>query len=182
MLSHSHVRTGAAADDPPHPQSGRGAPPLSVVEDDEGRRIRFQPYEPGARRSLVSMYTTFDPAQRAQGIPPVREPGIESWLDAVLGGPSVLAWHGDRVVGHVVFVPDGEDGHELAIFVHQTYQEAGVGSALLAAGLDHARREGVDHVWLTVSGGNTRARHLYEKTGFSRERVSGGALRMSRDI
>lgn len=128
------------------------------------------------------MYTTFDPAQRAQGIPPVREASVESWLDAVLDGPSVLAWHGDRVVGHVLFVPDGEDGHELAIFVHQAYQAAGIGSALLAVGLDHARNEGVGHVWLTVSGGNTGARRLYERTGFTRDEVSGGALWMSREL
>jgi ribosomal protein S18 acetylase RimI-like enzyme len=128
------------------------------------------------------MYASFDTAQRAQGIPPVREPAIESWLDAVLAGPSVLAWHGDRVVGHVMFVPDGEEGHELAIFVHQAYQEAGVGSALLSAGLDHAREAGVTSVWLSVSGGNTRARRLYGTAGFSREGVSGGALRMSRDL
>jgi ribosomal protein S18 acetylase RimI-like enzyme len=128
------------------------------------------------------MYASFDPTQRAQGIPPVREEAIESWLDAVLAGPSVLAWHGDRVVGHVMFVPDGEGSHELAIFVHQTYQEAGVGSALLSAGLDHARDGGATSVWLSVSGGNTRARRLYRRTGFSRDDATGGALRLSRRL
>ena len=143
----------------------------ATIEDGSGRAIRFAPYEPAARESLVDMYATFDPTQRAQGIPPVRRDAVESWLDSVLEGPSLLAWHEDRVVGHVLFVPDGDGAHELAIFVHQGYQDAGVGTALLRRGLDHARAAGVTRVWLSVTWGNDRARAVYRRAGFERERT-----------
>jgi ribosomal protein S18 acetylase RimI-like enzyme len=162
---------------------GRWGPSVrEAFEDEHGREIRFRPYEPSDRDALVGMYESFDPAQRAQGIPPVRTDGIESWLDSVLDGPSVLAWHGDRVVGHVVFVPDGDGSHELAIFVHQAHQEAGIGSRLLDAGLDHAREQGVAYVWLLVTWGNTRARDLYEKSGFTVDDPTGSDLRMSKRL
>jgi ribosomal protein S18 acetylase RimI-like enzyme len=154
----------------------------ATFRDDQGRDIRFRPYEPTAPDALVGMYADFDPSQRAQGIPPVRTPEIESWLDDVLAGPSMLAWHGDRVVGHVLFVPDGSGGHELAIFVHQAYQGAGIGSRLIRAGLDHAEDRGVTLVWLLVGYGNHRARALYESAGFSVDDPTGSDLRLSRRL
>jgi ribosomal protein S18 acetylase RimI-like enzyme len=168
-----------------HPSASVGGSGPSIrpeVVDEDGRDIRLRPYESSDRDALVAMYGSFDPSQRAQGIPPVRTADIESWLDSVLDGPSVLAWHGDRVVGQVMFVPDGDGGHELAIFVHQAYQEAGIGSRLLEAGLEYAAAAGVTHVWLLVTWGNTRARSLYEKTGFTAEDHSGGDLRMSKRL
>ncbi|WP_276259537.1 GNAT family N-acetyltransferase [Haloglomus litoreum] len=184
MQSHTDGRpdaTGSPSGDGA-PRIGGDEPPLDAVRDDEGRPIRFHPYRPAVRPALVAMYARFDPTERAQGIPPVRPAGIEDWLDAVLAGPSMVAWHRDRVVGHVAFVPDGEGSHELAVFVHQDYQEAGVGSALLPAALDYARTAGVTDVWLTVAGGNTRARRLYRAAGFTRDDATGGALRLSRTL
>ncbi|PSQ56011.1 MAG: hypothetical protein BRD23_09930 [Halobacteriales archaeon SW_9_67_25] len=55
----------------------------------------------------------------------------------------------------------------MAIFVHQDYQNAGIGSHLLAAGLDHAREAGVPRVWLSVERQNRRAKRLYRRAGFS---------------
>lgn len=161
-------------------RSGPSVRPEFVDERD--REIRFRPYEPTDHDALVGMYESFDSSQRAQGIPPVRTDGIESWLDSVLDGPSVLAWHGDRVVGHVMFVPDGDGGHELAIFVHQAYQGTGIGSQLIEAGLEHAAESGATYVWLLVTWGNTRARGLYEKTGFTVNDPIGSDLRMSKRL
>jgi ribosomal protein S18 acetylase RimI-like enzyme len=158
-------------------------PPLPRAFDDEdGRRIRFRAYEPTDRAALVAMYEEFDPTDRAQGLPPVRTPDIESWLDTVLEGPSVLAWDGGRVVGHVLFVPDGDGGHELAIFVHQRYQGAGIGTELLRVGLDRAGSAGVTEVWLLVTHGNTRARRLYRAAGFTVDSPSTDGIRMARRL
>ena len=156
--------------------------PPPAFDDAESRRIRFRPYEPADRAALVAMYEEFDPGDRAQGLPPVRTPAIESWLDTVLEGPSVLAWDDGRVVGHVLLVPDGDGGHELAIFVHQRYQGAGIGTELLRVGLDHAQSTGVTDVWLLVTHGNTRARRLYRAAGFSVDEPSADGIRMARRL
>nr|WP_231736962.1 GNAT family N-acetyltransferase [Halobacterium sp. CBA1126] len=129
---------------------------------------------------MVAMYDDFDPAQRAQGTPPLGEDAIRDWLDDVLDGPNVVALVDGDVVGHVMFVPDGTGRHELAIFVHQDYQRAGVGTHLLAAGLEHARQEGVEYVWLSVESWKRGAQRLYQRAGFSTVNPMGAAHRMSR--
>lgn len=155
-------------------------PPESFT-DAEDRGIELRAYD-GEIDALVGMYADFDPTQRAQGTPPVGEAVVRDWLEDVLTGPSVLAWHDDRVVGHVMFVPDGEGRHELAIFVHQDYQRAGIGSRLIRAGLGHAREQGVEYVWLSVESWKRGAQKLYRRVGFRVDNPMGATLRMSRRL
>jgi len=139
-------------------------PPLSF-EDRDGREIAVRPYEEGDLEPLVEMYVDFDPADRAQGIPPATESRVRDWLDVLLEGLNVVAWHGDRAVGHATLVPD-EDAYELAIFVHQDYQRAGIGSTLIRTLLGHGEENGVEKVWLSVERWNHAAVSLYESVGF----------------
>ena len=143
-------------------------PPLSFT-DKEGREIDIRPYEDGDEdetfEAVVAMYADFDPADRAQGIPPATEPRVREWVENLLDGLNVVAWHDDRAVGHATLVPD-EDAYELAIFVHQDYQRAGIGSNLIRGLLGHGRANGVEKVWLTVERWNHAAVSLYESVGF----------------
>ena len=142
------------------------APPIDWT-DDSGREIEIRVCR-GDRDALVAMYEDFDAAERAQGIPPVGEAAIRDWLDHLLCADcfNVLATHEDRIVGHATLVGDGDGGYELAIFVHQAYQDAGIGTKLLAALLGHAAENGVERVWLTVERWNKPATYLYQKVGF----------------
>ena len=145
-------------------------PPLSFVDGDD-RTVEVRPSDGGrtTRATLVEMYDDFDPADRAQGIPPNGRDRVREWLDAVLADDchNVVARDrdGENAVGHATLVPD-EDAWELAIFVLQSHQGAGVGTRLLRALLGHAERVGVEKVWLTVERWNRPAVALYEKTGF----------------
>jgi len=124
-----------------------------------------------AREALVDMYDAFDPADRAQGIPPSGRGRIRGWLDTVLAPDcyNVIAWDRgrdpERAAGHATLVPD-DDAAELAIFVLQRYQEAGIGTRLLRALLGHGRAGGVRRVWLSVERWNRAAVALYRKIGF----------------
>ncbi len=83
---------------------------------------------------------------------------------------------GHPYVGHAVLVPDTDEPGsitdpadyewELAIFVLQDYQGAGIGTELLAHLLGEASARGIDHVWLTVERWNGAAIRLYEQIGF----------------
>jgi RimJ/RimL family protein N-acetyltransferase len=128
---------------------------------------------------LVEMYLSFDPADRAQGIPPSREDRIRSWLDTLLTeGLNVVAWHEDSVVGHAVLMPD--DGcWELAIFVNQPYQGAGIGTELIQTLLGFGAAQGVEHVWLSVERWNRAAIGLYESVGFEICEAESFELEMS---
>lgn len=118
--------------------------------------------------ALCGMYLDFDPADRAQGIPPVAEPEIREWLGAILAEDSfnVVAWHDERAVGHATLVPDETGAYELAIFVLHDYQGARIGTELVRSLLGWARAEGVESVWLTVERWNAPAIRLYRSVGF----------------
>jgi GNAT superfamily N-acetyltransferase len=158
----------------PAEPAGPFAPPPVAFEDREGRAIEVRPFgadDEAGREALVDMYTQFDPSDRAQGIPPGEESRIRSWLDQICGPDclNVVAWDvgadPDRAAGHATLVPDGE-AYELAIFVLQAYQRAGIGTRLMEALLGHGAANGVEKVWLTVERWNHAAVALYEKLGF----------------
>jgi len=138
--------------------------PTREVTDSEGRTILL--CCPDSREPLVEMYLAFDPADRAQGIPPVEESTIREWLDRITGPDTLnlVARHGDRTVGHVALVGDTE--YELAIFVLQAYQHAGIGTALLRTALGAAAATGIERVWLSVERWNDAAIALYRRVGF----------------
>ncbi|WP_135830544.1 GNAT family N-acetyltransferase [Halorussus halobius] len=154
-------------------------PPVSFA-DREDREILVRPYREADFEGLVAMYDDFDSSQRAQGTPPVGTDAVREWLGDVLDGANVVALHEDRLVGHVTFVPDGTDRHELAIFVHQDYQRAGIGTRLLGVGMGQAAREDVEYVWLTVEPWKRGAQSLYRRAGFTVVNPMGTTHRMSR--
>ncbi|MFA9516734.1 N-acetyltransferase family protein [Halopenitus sp. H-Gu1] len=154
----------------PDEVAGEFQPPPIDFEDGEDRHIQIRVYdESGAEyEALVEMYDAFDPADRAQGIPPTRPEEIRRWLDSILDEDcyNVIAWHNDAVAGHATLVPADDAHYELAIFVHQDYQEAGIGTRLIRSLLGHGQESGVETVWLTVERWNRAAVGLYEKIGF----------------
>lgn len=151
----------------PDAVAGPHEAPPRTFEDREGREIRVTRYD-GDVDTLVDMYGEFDPADRAQGIPPTNEAQIRNWLEKLFDtdGVNVVAWHDDRPIGHAMLIPDDQDASELAIFVLGEYQSAGVGTGLIEALLGAGREAGITHVWLTVERWNKPATALYRKVGF----------------
>ena len=155
-------------------------PPLSFSDGDD-REIRVEPSGVDDFDALVEMYDDFDPADRAQGIPPVNEDAIREWLDTLLaeGSLNVVAVHGGRVIGHAILVADQEEAYELAVFVLHDYQGAGIGTTLLEGLLGHGVSEDVERVWLTVERWNEPAIALYKKLGFETSNAESFELEMS---
>ncbi|MFB6092305.1 MAG: N-acetyltransferase family protein [Haloquadratum sp.] len=155
-------------DYPDEPAGPFESPPLEF-EDREGREIEIRAYDGSDEEyeALASMYQEFDPADRAQGIPPSEDHRITEWLDNILCAEclNVIAWDGATAAGHATLVPE-RDASELAIFVLQAYQEAGIGTHLMKALLGYGAENGVEKVWLTVERWNNPAVGLYKKIGF----------------
>lgn len=156
----------------PRPDAARSrrGPPVDF-EDGDGREIALRAFGDGPlsdeRDALLDMYLDYDPAERSLGIPPVREDKLRTWLDRLLEGYCVLAWHDERPVGQAVLLEDGHGNHELAVFIHQDYHHAGIGTRLVETLLAYGKRRGVEDVWLLVEGENRPARNLYEDVGFT---------------
>lgn len=154
-------------------------PPVQFI-DECGREVDFRPYRPTDFEPLFEMYEQYDPTQRAQGVPPLESSDIEVWLSDIVCDTNIVAESNGRIVGHVSFVPDGTGRHELAIFVHQEYQRAGIGSMLMETGLGQARREAVTYVWLSVEKSSSGLLRFYTRAGFTVVNPMGVTYRMSR--
>ncbi|SEW15442.1 GNAT family N-acetyltransferase [Natrinema salifodinae] len=163
----------------PDEPSGPFPSPPTAFEDREGRSIEVRAPDDFADAidDIVAMYVEFDPSDRAQGIPPTGEDRIRNWLETIgEDSVNVVARHEGDTVGHAMLVPDVDDPStiergddtewELAIFVLQAYQRAGIGTVLLENLLGHAADVDTRRVWLTVERWNNPAIALYERVGF----------------
>ncbi len=71
------------------------------------------------------------------------------------------------IVGFVVgFLVSPESGRIFSLAVHPSYQNRGIGSALLTAVINVFREMNVSEVLLEVRIGNTKAKRFYERHGF----------------
>lgn len=152
----------------PDERAGSFPRPSRTITDGDERQIDLQAADSGDQAALLTMYESFDPGDRAQGIPPVKEYAIETWLDSVLQEEclNTIGWHDGQAVGHAMLVPDNQGEFELAIFVLGAYQSAGIGTELIETLLGQGQQEGYEKVWLTVERWNKAATALYQKVGF----------------
>ncbi len=141
---------------------------MSLV-DKKGRLFSVAAYRPEDYPDLQRMYDDFTPKARFQGMPPEDASVRRRWIDRLVeNGRNFLAWSEDRVVGHVVIMPDMEKGDsEYLIFVDKSHRGAGVGRALTEAAIDGARRLNLRRIWLTVDAYNFAGIRLYRKMGFA---------------
>ena len=118
---------------------------------------------------LVDMYNGFSPKGRFQGLPPVDKLECDHWVKKMLeDGENYLAWRDERVIGHMVVLPDIYKGDaEYLIFVDGRDRGVGVGTLLTRAAIKKARELGLHRIWLTVDVCNIRATRLYKKCGFT---------------
>lgn len=93
--------------------------------------------------------------------------------DAGPPGPFTLgAWQGLRLVGAITCEHDARVkvrhlGHIVGMMVERAAQAQGVGSALLQATIERARRDGLEQLTLSVTSDNTGAVRLYRRFGFT---------------
>ena len=86
--------------------------------------------------------------------------------DPRLGSATLTTGRGDDILGYAVFHLMGPDSELLSIAANALLQRAGIGTALLNAGLAHLDFAKGDKMFLEVREGNTKARRFYEKHGF----------------
>ena len=165
-------------DFPDEPCDDFPAPPREIT-DSEGRTIDIREVE-DETEPLVEMYLGFDSKDRAQGIPPGKEEDIREWLDVVTqeGCYNIVAYHGEKAIGHVMLVGDETGAYELAIFVLQSYQGAHIGTELVRTILGLGQEEDIERVWLTVERWNQPAVRLYKNIGFEESGTDSFELEM----
>ncbi len=136
--------------------------------DKHGKWFEVKKYGPEDYAALETMYVTFYPKGKFQGMPPLQDEASRKWIRKLLeNGENYLAWQDGIVVGHVVVLSDLDKGDaEYLIFVRHPNRGRGIGSELTRAVLQHAKNLGLDMLWLVVGNTNFPAIGLYRKFGF----------------
>ncbi|MDZ7701425.1 MAG: GNAT family N-acetyltransferase [Halobacteriales archaeon] len=167
------VETGAACDcwDNAECVGTEYCPPRCprYVDQEEAAYV-IRPAGPGDLDALVDMYETIEAESRTMGLPPSGRPAIEQWLEGLAErGWNLVAFRGDRAVGHVGVAPAEAEDPQFVIFVHQDCQNRGLGTELVNQTVAYAADREYDALTLSVSRGNRRAVHVYKNVGFELE-------------
>jgi RimJ/RimL family protein N-acetyltransferase len=141
-----------------------------LVKDKKGSPFVIRLYQDDAKdyAAVSELYRKFEPKELSQGLPPRLEHKREEWLRYVVHeGISILAIMDGKVVGHAaLFEMERDKSFEYLVFIHQDYQNRGIGTALTRMMRELVREMGYSQIWLTVEARNFKAIHVYEKVGF----------------
>jgi len=103
----------------------------------------------------------------------MRERIEKGWLSNLQNLMSIVALFQNRIVGHsqIFIFPHSRRKvtGDLLIYVHQDFQDVGLGTVMLIKLLQLAKKDGMHRIVLYVVADNKRAVHLYEKLGFKIE-------------
>lgn len=89
--------------------------------------------------------------------------------------PALVAWLAGQRVGHLTY--SFLDSNECEVVtLSATVEDRGVGTALLSAAIDEARRHGCRRVFLTTTNDNLRALRFYQRRGWRLVAVLPGMI------
>jgi RimJ/RimL family protein N-acetyltransferase len=146
--------------------------------------IRLCPGAGADCASLRRLYDEFEPKECAQSLPPRCPQRRARWIDGFHERAlNLVAAIGQRVVGHAALL-EIEPGErcEYLLFVHQDYQDRGIGTVLSRAACRFAEEAGYRSLWLTVEASNPRAMRVYQKVGFRKVGALDLEMEMRADL
>jgi ribosomal protein S18 acetylase RimI-like enzyme len=147
------------------PQEPRFTP--IEIRTSKGHALQVREYAFEDFKGLVEMYKGFAPKRLAQGLPPPDLRRIAHWLDRLQHqSRALVAWDGKRAVAHALLCPTSDASVEFAVFVHQEYRRAGLGTQLAGLAINLAARCGFAELVVTSNLSNVAAVRLYRKVGF----------------
>jgi RimJ/RimL family protein N-acetyltransferase len=142
--------------------------PCQSIEDKLGRTIFLRPFEKGDFTALFKMYDEFEPKGKAMGLPPDQGENRHRWITGIVEEWfNIIALSEDRIIGHAALDrPVSGKSREFMIFVHQDYQNRGIGQAMTLSMLDTAKVLDCEKVWVVVENLNRIAITVFRKAGF----------------
>lgn len=130
-----------------------------------------RPEEWHALRELRLRALATDPTAFGATLEEARKEGDEAWRARAAAAPGrvvLVADAGGALVGMLCGERrDGDEAELLALWTAPEARRAGVGRALMEAGLAWARGERARRVTLWVNAANAEALRLYERCGFA---------------
>jgi len=145
----------------------------------DGRRARLRFLTVRDKESLFDLFSSMsEKALEWSGAPYTME-SIERWISSLPNEIALVAEHQGKIVGWASIYkfpsPRRKGLGDLAIYLHQDFQNVGLGAAMTGRLLQLAKNDNMHRIQLTVVKENKTALHLYEKFGFQNEGISRDA-------
>jgi len=148
---------------------------LWSVKLKDGREVTVRFLTLDDKERLVEMFASMSDDAVKWGMPPYTREVIDRWMSNIQNLIPLVAEHNNRIVGYAWiyrFVhPRRKGTGDLAMYLHQDFQNVGLGTAMLNRLLELAKKEDMHRIGLHVIADNEIAVHLYEKFGFRVEGV-----------
>ena len=139
----------------------------------DGRRVHIRPLHEEDGEGLHGMYQSMSPDALRWSMAPYTEETIDRWIGNLPNLISLVAVHNDDIVGYASVQkfthPRLAGTGDLNIYIHQDYQGAGLGTALMVILLNAANEHSLHRINLEVVADNETAVHLFRKFGFNME-------------
>ena len=149
---------------------------MGIVRLKGDRSVLIRRLLPEDRERLLTMYSSLSAEAIRWGMPPYDKTVVDKWLSNLRNEIALVAIYDDRIIGHAQiykFPHKRRKGlGDLLIYVHQDFQNKGLGTRMLGKLLKDARRQKLHRLTLDVVADNEAAIHLYERMGFKIEGVS----------
>jgi putative acetyltransferase len=109
------------------------------------------------------------------GNPPYTDEVVDRWVSDLENMIALVAVYDKRIVGLAMIGKGTRERRrgvgDLAMYLHEDFQNEGLGTAMLSRLLNLTEKEGLHRIGLHVIADNKIAIHLYEKFGFRREGI-----------
>jgi RimJ/RimL family protein N-acetyltransferase len=139
----------------------------------DGRTVSIRNFERDDFEGLVAMFQGLSEEALQFGRPPYDRPRLERWTSDLESSILFIALDGKRVVGVTRIGGSALSGLKgigtFITYIHQDYQNQGLGTHLTVSILEEARKKSFHRVSLEVVADNTAAIRAYEKAGFVHE-------------
>jgi RimJ/RimL family protein N-acetyltransferase len=142
----------------------------------DGSRVLISKYKVEDFEKLVEMYASLDKEALKWGLPPYDRERITRWIQDLENNIILVARLHDKIIGHcgvhiVLHHIQYKGKSDFGIYVHQDYQDKGLGTIMTSMAISLARERGLHRIELSVVADNKKAIHVYEKVGFKIEGI-----------
>jgi RimJ/RimL family protein N-acetyltransferase len=146
----------------------------------DGRKLALRFLTVNDKERLFQMFSSMSDEALEWSAAPYTMEGIERWTKNLSSMIALVAEFHGKIVGWAsIYKPPQSRKKgigDLAIYLHQDFHDAGLGTAMTKQLLRLARNEEMHRIELTVVKENKIALRLYEKFGFQIEGVSKDAF------
>ena len=126
--------------------------------------------------NLFQMFSSMSEKTLKLSMAPYTKDRIERWMEDLQNVIPLVSEHNGKIVGQAVihkFPQERRKGiGDLAVYLHDDFQNVGLGTAMIKRILKLAKKEKMHRIELSVIAENNIALHLYEKCGFQIEGIA----------